>query len=97
MLQVTHQGKIKGMQNQKWFSIAGYSTNIPELAKIFEVDLGTLRARIGAGWYIPAALLATRGTHWTKDAINKYAEETTAFDAPFLLKMQSFFQRPPVL
>jgi len=47
-----------------WFEFYGYTTTIAELARIFDVGVHTLRARVKAGWPIESALIADPSDGW---------------------------------
>ena len=53
-----------------WVVLHGYLVNQTELAKIFNINMHTLRQRINAGWPIEASLCADMTeSRWTIDDI----------------------------
>ena len=54
-----------------WVVLHGYLVNQTELAKIFDVNMHTLRQRIQAGWGLEAALCADMTeSRWSIDDIH---------------------------
>lgn len=47
-----------------WFDLHGFTTTLAELARIFDMNVHTLRARVKAGWPIEAALVAESTDGW---------------------------------
>ena len=45
-------------------TIHGYTTYVASLARIFNMNVGTLRGRLNSGWPYDAALVAEPGSHW---------------------------------
>lgn len=46
-------------------TIHGYTVYIAELARVFNINVGTLRNRIASGWPLDAALIAEPRDSWT--------------------------------
>lgn len=45
-------------------TIHGYTTYVASLARLFDMNVGTLRGRLNAGWPYDAALIAEPQSHW---------------------------------
>lgn len=76
-----------------WYDVAGYITNIAELAKIFEMHHVTLRARLKYDWdIVPACLLCSTAQMSFKEVAALSNDST--LEKRFLTKLGKHFARP---
>lgn len=64
-----------------WFEFYGFTTTISELARIFEVNVHTLRARIKSGWPIEAALVAESADGWKANNVHLLQQQSWVIPA----------------
>lgn len=64
-----------------WFDFYGYTTNLAELARIFDVSIHTLRSRIKAKWPIEAALVACPRDGWKVNNVHLLQEQSWVIPA----------------